>query len=207
MAGEESELTLGVLNAVHNNSNITQRSVASALGVALGLTNSYVKRCVKKGFIKVQQAPSKRYAYYLTPQGFVEKSRLTAEYLTQGFLFFRQARDQCTDVFDSCVKKGWDQIVLHGLTDLAEIAVLCAANSNVKIIGIVDDSSSLDNFSGAPVVGSISDLDEFDAVLITDLGDPQSSYDKLIKLFSADCVLAPAILNIAKYDHSAEIEN
>ena len=89
MSNNEQKITLGVLNAVHDDSNITQRSMAGELGIALGLTNSYLKRCVKKGLIKVQQAPANRYAYYLTPQGFSEKSRLAREYLSQGFQFFR----------------------------------------------------------------------------------------------------------------------
>ena len=76
---DEAEITLGILNAVHQNERITQRSVAQELGIALGLANAYLKRCAKKGLIKVSQAPANRYAYYLTPQGFAEKSRLTAE--------------------------------------------------------------------------------------------------------------------------------
>ncbi len=87
----ETEITLGLLNAVHENNSLTQRSIAQELGIALGLTNAYVKRCVKKGFIKVRQIPRNRYAYYLTPQGFAEKSRLSAEYLSQSVRFFRIA--------------------------------------------------------------------------------------------------------------------
>ena len=79
----EERIMLNLLDVVEENSAITQRSLAAELGVALGLTNTYLKRCAKKGFIKVQQVPSNRYAYYLTPHGFAEKSRLTAEYLKQ----------------------------------------------------------------------------------------------------------------------------
>ena len=90
-ADGEAEITLGLLNAVHENSAMTQRSAAGQLGIALGLANAYLKRCMKKGLIKVQQIPPNRYAYYLTPQGFAEKSRLTAEYLTSSFTFFRRS--------------------------------------------------------------------------------------------------------------------
>ena len=87
MDNEKNEITLGVLNSINNNSYVTQRSMSKELGIALGLTNSYLKRCVKKGLIKVQQIPANRYAYYLTPQGFSEKSRLAHEYFSQGFRF------------------------------------------------------------------------------------------------------------------------
>ncbi len=196
----DSSVTLGLLNAVEENNAITQRGVAKELGIALGLTNSYLKRCVKKGLIKIQQAPANRYAYYLTPSGFAEKSRLTAEYLSQGFEFFRLARNQCMDIFQLCEDRGWKRIGLHGLTDLAEIAVLCAENYEVEIIGIIDDSSSSEEYAGIKIVHKHTELTEFDAILITDLGDPQSSFEKISEATSADRVLAPGILNISSVD-------
>ena len=69
----EIEIVLRLLTAVEKNSRVTQRSVSRDLGIALGLTNSYLKRCVKKGLIKVQSAPANRYAYYLTPMGLRKK--------------------------------------------------------------------------------------------------------------------------------------
>ena len=70
----ESAITLGLLDAVHQNSSVSQRSLAAELGIALGLTNAYFKRCVRKGLVKVRSAPANRYAYYLTPKGFAEKA-------------------------------------------------------------------------------------------------------------------------------------
>ena len=85
---DENTITLGVLSAIEEDDRATQRAISRDLGIALGLTNAYLKRCVKKGFIKVRQIPANRYTYYLTPQGFAEKSRLTAEYLSISFNFF-----------------------------------------------------------------------------------------------------------------------
>jgi predicted transcriptional regulator len=77
----EAEVTLRLFKVVHEDQLLIQRSAAQNLGVALSLVISYSKRCVKKGLIKVKQAPSSRYAYYLTPKGFAEKTKLTASYL------------------------------------------------------------------------------------------------------------------------------
>ena len=66
----ERAITLGLLNAIQDDNKLTQRSVAKGLGIALGLANAYLKRCIKKGYIKVSQVPPNRYAYYLTPRGF-----------------------------------------------------------------------------------------------------------------------------------------
>jgi hypothetical protein len=73
---------LGLLESVERDGAQSQRKLASDLGIALGLVNAYLKRCVKKGLLKIGQAPARRYAYYLTPHGFAEKSRLYASYLT-----------------------------------------------------------------------------------------------------------------------------
>ena len=197
MSNNEQKITLGVLNAVHSDSNITQRSMAGKLGIALGLTNSYLKRCVKKGLIKIQQAPANRYAYYLTPQGFSEKSRLAREYLTQGFQFFRIAREQCSEIFKVCSDQGKKKIVLHGLTDLAEIAVLCASDHDIELISIIDPSSKLDNYTNIPIHSDFSNLDDFDALIITDLGSPQQEFEMLLKRYGNDRVFAPAILNLS----------
>ncbi len=194
---EETEITLGVLNAVHDNARVTQRSVSRDLGIALGLTNSYLKRCVKKGLIKVQQAPANRYAYYLTPRGFTEKSRLTAEYVTQGFKFFRIARTECSEIFETCNLRGWNRVALHGLTDIAEIAVLSATNADIQIVGVIDRSSARERYAGAPVVDTFEKLSDVDAVVITDLGKPQDGYNQMVSKLSRDRVFAPGILNVS----------
>ena len=90
-AEAETEITLGLLSAVGDETRHSQRSLASELGIALGLTNAYLRRCVRKGLIKVSGAPANRYAYYLTPKGFTEKSRLTAKYLSKSLRFFFDA--------------------------------------------------------------------------------------------------------------------
>src|SRR5215472_10062073 len=96
---EKSRIMLGLLESVGRDGGQTQRRLASELGIALGLVNAYLKRCIKKGLVKVSQAPARRYAYYLTPQGFAAKSRLTMEYLSESFSFFRRARADCTESF------------------------------------------------------------------------------------------------------------
>src|SRR5207253_7334046 len=83
----DPEIVLGLLTSIERDSGVTQRKLAGDLGIALGLANAYLRRCVRKGLVKVSQVPLNRYAYYLTPQGFAEKSRLTAEYLATSFNF------------------------------------------------------------------------------------------------------------------------
>src|SRR5262249_35957806 len=131
------EIVLGVLDVVERDPSVTQRSVARELGIALGLANAYLRRCVRKGLIKVREVPRRRFAYYLTPQGFAEKSRLTATYLSDSFSLFRQARIQCADLFKLAAARGQRRLALLGHGDLAEIASLVARDYPVEIIGVI----------------------------------------------------------------------
>src|SRR5215467_1455224 len=134
---ESSRIMLGLLDA--------------ELGIALGLVNAYLKRCIKKGLVKVRSAPARRYAYYLTPQGFAEKSRLTIEYLSYSFGFFRQAKTDCSELFRQARVRGLERVLLLGQSDLAEIAALCAMEQTVAVAGLVDADAEARLFFGAPV--------------------------------------------------------
>lgn len=198
MSDSEKEITLGLLNSVEGNSHITQRSVASELGIALGLANSYLKRCIKQGLIKVKQAPKNRYAYYLTPQGITEKSRLTAEYLSQSLNYFRIARQQTGDLLKICSDNGWLRIAINGKNELAEITILSAPEYNVALIGLIDAEArkTTDTFMGLPVVADIVDLESINALIVTDMKEPQAIYNKSIETISADRVLILPLLGI-----------
>src|SRR5271169_4198006 len=114
---ENERIVLGLLSSVEHDGDRSQRRIAAELGIALGLVNAYLKRCIKKGLVKVHDAPARRYAYYLTPQGFAEKSRLTVEYLSYSFSFFRKAKGDCTRVFDEAAARGFKRLVLAGKSD------------------------------------------------------------------------------------------
>src|SRR3974390_125777 len=135
---ENGRIVLGLLSSVEADGDRSQRRIAAELGIALGLVNAYLKRCIKKGLVKVHDAPARRYAYYLTPQGFAEKSRLTVQYLSDSFSFFRKAKSDCTNVFELAKARGFFRLVLAGQSDLAEIAILCAVEAGGTIIALVD---------------------------------------------------------------------
>lgn len=193
---EDAEIVLGVLSAIERDNNITQRSVARELGIALGLANAYLKRCVRKGLVKVRQAPAKRYAYYLTPKGFGEKSRLTAEYLSYSFAFFRNARSQLSGLMALAVARRQYRMLLIGSSDLAEIATLCARDHGIEIVGVVDAKRRSGRFSGFPVFDSIDAAGPFDVAVITDMSTPQRAYERAVALLGRGCVLVPPLLRV-----------
>jgi len=196
---KNNDITLGVLSGVEANSGITQRSLARELGVALGLTNSYFKKCIEKGLVKIQQVPANRYAYYLTPKGFSEKSRLTAEYLKSSFSFYRRAKYDLTKIMEFCSKKKLFNIVLSDESELAEIAIIISFNTNINLVGILSRQNSK-SINGIPIKKSISSFKKFDAVIITNIYDGKSRYKELSKEVPTDKIIIPDVLKFGKKD-------
>lgn len=194
-----------LLASVEREAHVSQRKLAGELGVALGLVNSYIKRCVKKGLIKVQQVPSRRYAYYLTPHGFAEKSRLTADYLAWSLTFFRRARGECTALMVEAKRRGWNEVGLVGGSDLAEIAVLSAAEQGVTVTVIVDAGIRKPSILGVAVAVRLANVTPAPAGwIVTAISGAQASYDELVAEVGAERVLMPAMLSIRRTEESGQ---
>jgi DNA-binding MarR family transcriptional regulator len=200
-------IVLSVLTSVERDSAITQRQLARELGIALGLANAYLRRCVRKGLVKMRQVPLNRYAYYLTPQGFAEKSRLTAEYLTVSLDFFRRARGDCAALFREREAEGWKLVALYGAGELAEIAALSAGETAVEVGCIVDAAQAGRRCAGLAVVpdlaaafGRAAPL-ALDGVVLTDTRAPQASFEAACAAaagsgLAPERIVAPALLRI-----------
>jgi DNA-binding MarR family transcriptional regulator len=201
-------IVLSVLTSIERDSAITQRRLAGELGIALGLANAYLRRCVRKGLVKMRQVPINRYAYYLTPQGFAEKSRLTAEYLAVSLDFFRRARTDCAALFRECEARGWQTVALFGAGDLAEIAVLAAGETTVEVLCIIDPGQPGRRCGGHPIVSDLAaalvraDPRGLDGIVVTDTQTPQASFDNLLSAadlahLAPSRIVAPSLLRIS----------
>jgi DNA-binding MarR family transcriptional regulator len=197
---DSDRIILGLLNSVEQDGARSQRHFAAELGIALGLVNAYLNRCIKKGLVKASQAPARRYAYYLTPQGFAEKSRLTVEYLSSSFGFFRKAKADCVDVFEIAQQRQLKRLALIGISDLAEIAAICAIESDVSLVCAVDPSSKLARFVGLPVVEELGSVeDQVDGVIVTALAPSPAIValiDEARQRLGADAVLIPELVDL-----------
>lgn len=202
---KEEQLVLELLDAVGKQSDISQRHLASHMGVALGLTNSYLKRCIHKGWIKIRQVPANRYLYYLTPTGFAEKSRLTAKYLAYSFEFYRRAGESCRELFAQCEADGRRRVIFYGCSDLAEIAVLRAQESAVEALGVLDPHARTQRLAGKKVWHSFEELPSFDVCILTDLAQPVESYRVLCERMGQERVLVPDILRLASAGPEARL--
>ena len=183
----EESLTLGILETIESRNDLTQRHLADRLGIALGLANSYLKRCVRKGLVKVQQVPANRYLYYLTPQGFAEKSRLTALYLAKSFLLYRRASADYAALFAQCLAAGRRRVLFCGRSELGEIALLRARELGIQVLGTEEASA-----------GAMPGEDEADALVLTALADAAEVYQRLRQAPRRAPLLVPEFLRFVE---------
>ena len=202
---ERSRIVLGLLESVERDGRSTQRHRASEYGVALGLVNAYLNYCIKKGYVKVKKIPARRYFYYLTPRKAVaEKSRLTLTLISNSLTFFRTARANYSAAFQEFAGQGKRRIVLVGMSDLAEIAAICAAESDIVLAGIVSHDNVRSHFAGLSVLQRFEDVPGgFNGAVVTDITNPRAAYDAAVARLGVDCVIAPAILGITRRTHKA----
>jgi len=191
---ESDQRTLALLQAIEARNDVTQRGLANHLDVALGLTNSYLRRCVRKGLVKIKHAPANRYLYYLTPRGLAEKSRLTAEYLTSSFDFYHRAGGALGDTFATCSLRGYGRLVFAGMSEVTEIASIRLHEHALEVVGTIDLGATVDRFLGRPVWRNVAHAPPCDAVVFTALADPQDLYAALRVVYSAERILVPDLL-------------
>ncbi len=158
---------MNLLTEIERNPHMTQRHQAHELGIALGMINRYLKHCVTKGWVRASQISPRRITYFLTPEGLQEKSRMVAGYLSRSMSFFRDARRQCEGIFTICQNNQWKTVALVGQGDLADIATLVGRSMGLYI-------DVVPFISGGHLT---VDFFKYDAVLISDMNNPQGAYD------------------------------
>ena len=194
-ADKDDAHRLVLLEAIEQREDVTQRDLARRLGVALGLANSYLKRCIQTGLVKVQQVPPNRYLYYLTPQGFAEKSRLVGRYLSHSFAYYRQASNACDAALLACAHRGFKRVGLCGVSDLAEIAVLKSTQLDVQVAGTFDPGTDRERFMNRPVWAELSTAAAIcDGFVLTELEQPAQRYQALLTAVGEARVVVPEVL-------------
>ena len=82
----------------------------------------------------------RRYFYYITPKGLVEKAKLTSDFLKSSLQFYNKIRNQYEKEFIKIKKNKYTKIILVGISEFTEIAILAAKLVDIKINFIVDEN-------------------------------------------------------------------
>jgi DNA-binding MarR family transcriptional regulator len=129
---------LALLTEISQGGHVTQRSLAQKLGIALGLTNLYLKRLARKGYIKITTIPPNRIRYLLTPKGLAEKTRLTYEYMHYSVHLYRETRRLLRETFRELAEAGRKRVVFYGGGEAAELSYLTLQETELSLAAVVD---------------------------------------------------------------------
>jgi hypothetical protein len=132
----EDRRNLQALEAIAADAHITQRTLAGKLGMALGLTNIYLRRLVRKGYIKCVNVRSNRLRYLLTPTGITEKTRLTYEFMEYSLVLYGQVRTHLRAVLEPCARENRRRVAVYGTGEAAELAYLSLRELGLEPVAI-----------------------------------------------------------------------
>ena len=135
--------TLTLFNTVESSPEINQRQLAQELDVSLGLTNTYFQRVLKKGWLRAKQVKPRRWLYFLTPQGVLEKSRLSLSYMHRTLESFRELKIKGDEHLRILSEKGVSGIHLCGEEDLTEVLSFCFSGFEIELLSVIPEKDLL----------------------------------------------------------------
>jgi DNA-binding Lrp family transcriptional regulator len=171
---------LKLLEAVEADSRVTQRSLSTQLGIALGLTNIYLKRLVHKGYIKCVNVQSNRITYLLTPRGIAEKLRLTYEFMDYSLHLYSEVRQHLRSVIRECAV-AHRRVAIFGRGEAAELSYLALKEFGLEPLAIFDVEGGHE-FLGMPVLPISQHADvPYDLMIVATLVNSGEPIARLVR--------------------------
>jgi len=130
----EAEHELRLLEEIEREPDTTQADLASRLGVAVGSVNWYLKRLIRKGYVKVTRLQRRRLRYLITPQGMAEKARLTYQYMQASLNVYRQARHEAQRMLAEVQRAGYGAVRVEGDSEVADICYLTGLEQGLQVM-------------------------------------------------------------------------
>ncbi len=129
----ETTRDLSLLDTIEHDPDVTQATLATQLGVAVGTVNWHLKRLVAKGYVKVKHAERRKLRYIITPEGLALRARLTVDYVEQQFNLYRRVRQKVKEAVENVKKDGFNRLRLVGEGDVADICRLTCLEQGIAI--------------------------------------------------------------------------
>lgn len=130
----ENARDISLLEHIERDPDVTQASLASHLGVAVGTVNWHLKRLVAKGYVKVKRAQRRKLRYIITPEGIAFRARLTVNYIENSMRLYRRTRQRVIELLDEVKQAGYNRVALHGEGDIADICRLTCIEQGISVV-------------------------------------------------------------------------
>jgi DNA-binding MarR family transcriptional regulator len=182
---------LNILQELEKNPIISQRDLSNKFGIALGVTNACLKRMARRGWIRIMGLNHRRIRYYLTPQGFAEKAKLSLHVISWTVRHYGALKNIIAETFLEMQTHGIERVVFYGVGDEMEIAFVTLQGVDLELVGIVEDEEKM---SRRVVFGfELMDVRQVgalkpDAILITSLANQAERIETLKKYIDLERV-------------------
>ena len=122
-----------LLNEIAQDSMVTQANLAKRLGIAVGSVNWYIKRLIKRGYIKVTGLDRTRLKYDLTPEGMSVFTERAMQYAKDSLKIYRAFRQGAKALVEKLQVKGISQVYLEGDNEIMDILRLTCLEAGISI--------------------------------------------------------------------------
>jgi DNA-binding Lrp family transcriptional regulator len=182
---------LRLLEELEKNPIVSQRDLSHKFGIALGVTNACLKRMARKGWIRIRGFNHKKIGYYLTPNGFSEKTRLTLHLITHILQHYSELKNIISQRLLEMHRNGLERVVFYGVSDEMEVAYITLQGVNLKLVGIVeDDEKYRPRFIFGYEVEPISRIRELrpEGILITSTVESERKKERVTEILNGSPV-------------------
>ena len=127
-----------MLEQIEHDPNVSQASLATQLGVAVGTVNWHLKRLIAKGYVKVKRAERRKLRYIITPEGIAFRALLTIDYIEQSLLLYRRTRQRVRELLIEVRAAGYEGVRIEGdggrVADIADICRLTCIEQGMRVV-------------------------------------------------------------------------
>ena len=122
-----------LLEAIAQNSLVTQASLAVRLGIAVGSVNWYIKRLINLGYVKVTHMDRTRLNYHLTPKGVSVLTQRTLQYLKRSLTVYNELRQKAKTIVTNLRSQGVTHVFLEGDDEVIDILRLTCIEAGMTL--------------------------------------------------------------------------
>jgi DNA-binding MarR family transcriptional regulator len=134
-----------ILDLIEKNKDITQRELASHLGIAVSMVNLLLDGIEREGYLRRKKHTTKTVEYILTKKGIERRKLLNIWYLKSSRLIYQTATNNILDFLNDLVERGYRNLLLYPageVTDLILKVINETPSCKIDVVAVVDDDLS-----------------------------------------------------------------
>ena len=122
-----------LLDAIAQDSMVTQANLSARLGIAVGSVNWYIKRLINCGYVKVSHLDRTRLKYQLTPEGMSILTQRTLQYLKRSLTVYNDLRQKAKGMVTDLRSQGVTHVYLEGDDEVMDILRLTCIEAGMSL--------------------------------------------------------------------------